>query len=205
MEKQALNAKTHLTAVEEAADVGHFHGHVQIRVFHDDHWIAAPKFQSHTFNLTPRDLHDVAADGSRAGEGDTTDARVAQDLFTDGASRTGDDVDRALGQLLLGFTFTKRCLLDQFDGAHGCQWSGARRLDDDRVSGGQSGTKFRSHQGQGEVPRHDAAANADGLANDHAVGALLRQRYVRAADFRGEAGIKFQAVHQVVNFQARFE
>src|SRR5947207_10765227 len=44
-EKQALHAKTHLAAVEKAADVGHFHGHIEIGVFHDDHRIAAAKFQ----------------------------------------------------------------------------------------------------------------------------------------------------------------
>ena len=147
----------------------------------------------------------MTSDRSRAGEGDAANARVAQDLFADCAARAGDHVDRALGQLLLGFSFTKRGLLDQFDGADGCERSGAGRLDDNRVAGGQCRAKLGTHEGQREIPRHDAAADADGLADDHAVGAFLRQRHVGAADFRGEPGIKFQAVNQVVNFQAGFE
>jgi hypothetical protein len=43
MEEQALHAETHLTAIKEATDVGHFHGHIEVGVFHDDHRIAAAK------------------------------------------------------------------------------------------------------------------------------------------------------------------
>src|SRR5947207_11293813 len=100
-EKQALHAKTHLAAVEKAADVGHFHGHIEIGVFHDDHRIAAAKFQRDAFDLASGNFHDVPPDGSRAGEGDAANAWIAQNLFTDGAAGSGDDVDGAFGQRLL--------------------------------------------------------------------------------------------------------
>src|SRR5262249_50726743 len=161
MEEQAFHAETHLAAVEEAADVGHLHGHIQIGVFHDDHWITAAKLQSDSFDFSAGDFHDVTPNRSGAGEGDAANAWIAQDLFADCAARAGDDVDRALGHLLLSFAFTKRRLLDQFDGANGCEGSSASRFDDDRVASGQRWAEFGTHEGQREIPRHDATAHTD--------------------------------------------
>ena len=70
---------------------------------------------------------------------------------------------------------------------------------------GQRRAELGAHQGQREVPRHDRAAHADRLADHQAVGALLGQRHVAAADFGRQAGVELQAVDQVVDLEIRFE
>ena len=110
-----------------------------------------------------------------------------------------------LGKCLLRLAFAEGRLGDQFDDFDRGKRSGAGRLDDDRVAGGERRAELGAHQSQREIPRHDAAAHADRLAHDHAVGAFLRQRHVRAAHFGGETRVEFQAVDEMMNLQARFE
>jgi len=147
----------------------------------------------------------MSADRRRAGEGDAADARVAQNFLADRAARTSDDVDGALGECLLLLALAVSRLLNLLDRDQRRERRRARGLDDDRVACSKRRTQLGSHERKREIPRHDARANADRLAHDHAVGVFLRQWHVRAADFGGETGVEFQTVDEMMDFQSRLE
>src|ERR1043166_5554853 len=135
MQKKTLDTKAHLAAVEEPPHVRHFDGHIEIGVFHDNHRITAAEFESHSLDLTAGDLHDMAPDRCRASECDAANARISENFLAHRSARTGYYIDGAFWYLLLRLSFTKSCLLDQFDRSNRGKRSGAGRLDDNGVSG----------------------------------------------------------------------
>src|SRR6185503_3924172 len=107
LQEQSFDAEAHLAAIKVTADVSHLHGEIEVGVFHHDHRIATAQFQSATFDLAPGHFPDVAAYRRRAGESDAPNARVAQQFFTNTATRAGHDIDRAFRQALLRFAFSE--------------------------------------------------------------------------------------------------
>src|SRR4029077_294183 len=51
VQEESFHSKAHLPAVKKAADIRHLHGHIEIGVFHNDHWIAAAEFQCNPLDL----------------------------------------------------------------------------------------------------------------------------------------------------------
>src|SRR5437867_2712462 len=141
----------------------------------------------------------------RTREGDATDARIFQQLFSYRAARSGHHFHGSLWQSLLLFPFAVSALLVLFHAEQGRERGGAGGLDNDCVPCRESRPELCPHQRQRKVPWHDPATDANRLAHHHAVGPLLRKRNMSATDFRGEAGVEFQAVEQVVDFQTGFE
>jgi len=107
--------------------------------------------------------HDPLADLGRAGEGDLVDARVAHHGHSDLTARAGDDVEHALGQA---------CLSREIGELERGERRQGGRLEHHRIAGGQGRRDLPRREQEREVPRHDRADHADGLAQREGEGRL---------------------------------
>ena len=203
--EQPLDAQAHLAAVEEAARVGHSCAAASTSA--SSHTIigSLPPSSSVTRLIcAPGDLHHVAADFGRAGEGDAPHARVAQQLFADLAAGAGDDVDRARRQLASCRRANVACWISSAvrSVASGVVDAGLMTIVLPAASAGPSLVPISV---SGKFHGMMRAAHADRLADHQAVGALLGQRHVAAADLGRQARVELQAVHQVVDLEIGLE
>jgi hypothetical protein len=112
-------------------------------------------FEGDALEVALGGIDDRAARLGGAGEGDLVDIHVAGQRRAGGAAEASDNVDHAFGEA--GF----QRQLTQPNG-------GERRLlgglEHDGAAGGQRGPELAAGHRQREVPRHDLAGHADGLA-----------------------------------------
>ena len=97
-------------------------------------------------------LHDGAAHGGGAGEGDLVDVHVGGDGGASDLAEAGDDVEDTSGEA---------GLLDEVGKDKGGQRGLLGSLHDDGVAGGQGGADLPGEHEDGEVPGDDLAADAE--------------------------------------------
>lgn len=190
-----LNQKTGtgaaaLTVVVEDTEVGPGDGVVNVSVVEDDVGGLATQLESHLLQVTlGSGLHDGAANQGRTSEGNLVNVHVAGDGGTGHTTETGDDVDDTSGDARLEH---------QLSGIEGRQGSLFCRLEDDGVTGGQSGADLPRPHEEREVPGDDLTANTNGLVAGVGEGLVVGVNGL-TVDLVGPATIVAQALGSGAN------
>ncbi|MCY1352244.1 hypothetical protein D9M69_385320 [compost metagenome] len=156
---------------------GAIHRGLQVGILEDDIGALPAQLQLHALEVALGGLDDAPAGGGGAGEGDLAHVLVLGQALAGGVSVTRHHVDHAIGEAHF---------LHQFGDAQGGQRGDLRRLDHHRVAGGQGRAHLPTGEHQREVPRHDLADHADGLAL-HVIEETGFHRDHRAFDLVGHA------------------
>lgn len=130
-----------------------FYGAVEVGVIEDDEGGFSAEFERELFRGSGGDFADDAPDFGGAGEGDFVDVGVFDNGFSDFAV-AGDDADDAFGDARFLADFGEE------EGGEGGEFGG---FEDDGVAHGEGGGDLPAQHEEGEVPRNDLAADADGL------------------------------------------
>lgn len=142
-----------LAVVVVDAKVDPADGLLDVGVVEDDVGRLAAQLERHALEVGGRGgLHDGAADGGRAREGDLVDVHVRRDGGARDLAEARDDVDDAGGEA---------GLLDELGEHETGEGRLLGRLEDDGVAGGQGGADLPRQHEQGEVPRDDLTADAN--------------------------------------------
>ena len=192
MEVEALDRQTGLPAVEEAADARRADGGVDVGVVENDHRVGAAELEGHALDAARRELGDVLADGSRAGERDLRHARIGDERLAEHGALAGDDLEDALGQAVLAH---------DLGDAERRQRRRLGRLGDDDVAADERGPELVAEQRRREVPGHDRDDDAERALQDEPVRADVEARHVGAAEVLRETRVVLERVDEARDLQ----
>jgi hypothetical protein len=93
---QALDRKTRLPAVEEAADARRADRAVDVSVVEHDHRVRATELERDAFHSSRGELSDAFADRGRSREGDLCDARIGDESLTEHRAPAGHHLEHTV-------------------------------------------------------------------------------------------------------------
>ncbi|MDT4842497.1 hypothetical protein FQZ97_764040 [compost metagenome] len=197
LDQHARRGGADLALVPEDAEHDPLDSSLDVAVGEDDEGRLAAQLQADVFDVAGGGLHDAAAGGHAAGEGQLVDARVLGQRCAGVRAHTGHHVEHARGQPgLVGDT-------RQFQGSQRGQFG---RFQHHAAAGSQGRGDFPGGHQHGEVPGDDRAGHAHRLFAGQRAEALVSQGHgllLVAVEVLGQIGIEVEAAGGVADIPER--